>query len=72
MKYAIITEIKNGDSFEAIFDTEKEAVARADYEWGIMSDHDKKRREFCAVMEGEVDEDGCFDMDSARIVKEYK
>ena len=72
MKYAIITEIKNGDSFVDLFDTEQKAIARADYEWHIMSEYDKKRRAFCAVMAGEIDEDGCFDIENARIVKEYK
>ena len=72
MKYAIITEIENGDSFEDIFETEEKALARADYEWDIMTIHDKNRRQFCAVMKGEVDEDGCFDLNTATIIKRYR
>jgi len=70
-KYAII-DMTNGDQFEDIFNTSFEAIKRADYEWDIMSQHDKDRREFYAVMFGEVDEDGCFGMNTAEIVKQYK
>ena len=70
-KYAVI-DWKNGDQFEDIFDTEQEAIAKADREWGNMTQHDKNRREFYAVMYGELDEDGCFDMNTATTVKQYK
>ena len=70
-KYAVI-DWTTGDSFETIFDTEQEAIKRADYEWDIMSDHDKERREYFAVMCGDLDEDDCFDMNTASEVKVYK
>ena len=71
-KYAVIDMIKNGDSFENIFETEQEALKRADYEWDIMSDHDKNRREYFAVMCGELDDEECFDLNTAIAVKTYR
>lgn len=64
--------IKDGDSFEDVFDTEADAIKRADHEWDIMSNHDKNRRSFFAVMCGELDEDECFDLNTAEMVKGYK
>ena len=64
--------IRSCESRESRQSRESCRVARADYEWSVMSDHDKNRREFCAVMVGEVDEDGCFDLNTATIIKRYK
>ena len=71
-KYAIIDQIKNGDQFEETFDTEAEAVNRSGSEWDRMSEHDKKRREWYAVVECELNEDGCADLNTATIIKVYK
>ena len=70
-KYAVI-DWTNGDQFEDIFDTEQEAIEQADREWGNMTQHDKNRRGFYAVMVGEIDEDECFDMNTAVVVKQYR
>lgn len=69
-KYAVI-DMTNGDWFEAIFDTQEEALNRAEYEWHIMAKADKARREAFFVAAGEVDEDGCFDLNTADVIKEY-
>lgn len=70
-KYAVI-DWKNGDQFEELFDTEEEALSRAEYEWEHLTDAEKKSREFFAVMHGDIDEDGCFDINTADIVKAFK
>lgn len=72
MKYAIIDAIENGDRYEKIFDTEAAAVAAADREWAHLSAYNQRRREFFAVMAGELDEDGCFEVFTARVVKLYE
>lgn len=72
MKYAIIDTIKNGDSFENIFDTEAEAIKAADKEWNHLSNYDKHRRLTYAVVFAELDEDECVDMNTAVFVKQYK
>lgn len=59
MTYAIIDQ--KGDLFETIFETEEAAIKAADKEWARMSDSDKRRREYYAVVSGDLDEDGCFD-----------
>ena len=71
--YAIIEQIKLGDYFEVILDaeTEADAIRDGDKEWNHLSAYDRNRREFFAVMYGEVDEEGCFDINSADIVKEW-
>lgn len=71
MKYAIIDQTK-GDWFEDVFNTEADAIARADYEWGIMAKSDKERREGYYVASCEVDEDGCVDYDTVQPIKVYK
>lgn len=70
-KYAIIDMKKNGDCFEEIFDTRKEAVNRAKYEWSLLTPNEKKRREFFAVMFGEIDDDECFNVCTATTIKEF-
>ena len=73
MKFAIIDQIKNGDSFEEIFNTEAEAITKADYEWSRMTQHDKDRRECYCVATVELDEDGCVDYTIGYTpTKEYK
>ena len=72
MKFAIIDQIKNGDCFEELFDTKEKAIQKATIDWNRMSDHDKSRREYFAVFAGDVDEEGCFDINTAAIVKDYK
>ena len=71
-KYAIIDWVKNGDHFEEIFETEKEALQKAEYEWSVMTERGRTGREMFAVMVGELDEDGCFDLDTADIIKSFK
>jgi hypothetical protein len=65
--------IRIGDSFEEIFETEKEAVKSADSEWNHLNEFDKKRRERYCVAEVTIDEDGLIDYnESFRIVKSYR
>lgn len=71
MKYAVIDQTC-GDWFETIFDTEIEAIDRADYEWHIMAKADKSRRESYYVASCEVDGDGCIDWDTVCVIKGYK
>lgn len=69
-KYAVIDW--KDDSFEAIFDTEKEALAEAEYQWDHLTTAERAKRETFAVMHGEVDEDGCFNINTAETIKSYK
>lgn len=70
MKFAVIDQTQ-GDWFETIFDAESKAIDHADYEWKIMAESDKKRRESYYVASCEVDEDGCIDWDTVYVIKEY-
>ena len=70
MKYAVIDQTK-GDWFEEVFDTEAEAVSRADYEWHNMTDRDKSRRIEFYVASCSVDEYGCVNYDTIQLIKEY-
>lgn len=72
MTYAIIDRIKDGDSYEQLFATYVEARDKADAEWSRLSEHDKRRREYYAVMSGELDEDGCFDLNTAKELTAYR
>lgn len=69
-KYAVI-DIK-GDQFEDLFDTEAEAIASAETQWDHLTENEKNHREFFAVMYGDLDEDDCFDLSTASIIKAYK
>lgn len=69
--YAIIDNIKNGDSFIDIFPFESEAINRAEYELSIMSNYDKNHREEYAVYMGYLDDDGCFDLNTAELLMKY-
>lgn len=70
MKYAVIDQTKI-DWFEDVFDTEKEAIAHADYMWSIMAEYDKKRIEGFFVASCELNEDGTVDYDSLKDIKVY-
>ena len=69
--YAIIDSIKEGDEFINVFSAESEALKRATYETAIMSKHDKKRRQEYAIYKGCLDDDGCFDSNTAQLVLRY-
>lgn len=71
-KYAIIDQIKDGDMFDTYFDNEKEAIDKAEYEWGQMTEHDRNRREWFAVLFGEYDEDEGFDFNASKEIKRFK
>lgn len=71
-KYVIVDQIRNGDCFETVCDTEIEALTRANAEWRLLTDHDRNRREFYAVMCGDWDEEFGFDYNAATIIKAKK
>lgn len=72
-KYALIDMVKGGDSFTETFDTEVAATKNADYEWDMLGkSNSRDSREVFAVMYGFIDEDGCFDMNTADVIKDYK
>lgn len=71
-KYVIVDQVRNGDCFTTVCDTEIEALTKANAEWRGMTDHDRNRREFYAVMCGEWDEWEGLDFNSAEIVKAKK
>lgn len=71
-KYAIIDQIKNGDMFNEYFDTEAEALKKAEYEWSVMTERGRNGRESFDVMVGEYDEDEGFDFNTADIIKSFK
>lgn len=73
-KYAVITET-TGDCFDEVFNTEEEAIDRADYEWHIKTYYDKKRttRFYVASCEVYDDDDDYINWDlGLDIVKTYK
>lgn len=70
-KYAVIDMINDGDAFEDIFETEAEALENAEMQYEHMSNFDRKRRAFFAVMAGSLDDDGCFDLNAAEMIKCY-
>lgn len=73
MKYAIIDQIKNGDWFDELFDTEEQAIRKADHEWNVMTLYDKNRRETYCVAQVKLDDDGCVDYAIGFTpIKEYK
>lgn len=72
-KFAVIEWRKGADCFETIFDTEKEALSHAESRWNnYLTDGEKKKLDMFAVMFGEIDEDGCFDINTAEMIKSYK
>ena len=71
MKYAVIDQT-SGDWFEDVFDSEEKAIARADYEWGIMTNSDKAKRVEYYVASCDLTEDGCVDFDTVAVIKVYK
>ena len=70
-KYALI-DCKNGDMFEDIFETEQDALKAADNQWSHLTARERKEREMFEVMYGEIDEDGCFDLNTSTTIKSYK
>lgn len=69
--YAIVDSIKNGDWFIDVFPSENECIKQADYETSIMSEYDKKRRQEYSVYRGYLDDDGCFDINTAQLLVQY-
>lgn len=71
--YALVENTKTGECDENILDvsTAAEAIQRGEKDWQHLTAHDRKRRDFFAIMHGEIDEDGCFDSNSADIVMEW-
>lgn len=50
VKYAVIDQkIPEGDRFEKIYDTAEGANAAAEYDWGHLSDYDRKRTHIYAA-----------------------
>lgn len=72
MKHYAVIDWTNGDRYETIFDTELEALESAENQWNHLTKPEKQNREFFAIMFGDLDEDECFDINSAEIIKEYK
>ena len=73
-KYAVITETI-GDCFDEVFNTEEEAIDRADYEWHSKTYWDKKRttRFYVASCEVHDDDEDYIDWNlGLDIVKTYK
>lgn len=66
MTYAIIDRIQGGDQHEELCPTYSWALDAATSQWAHLSAYDKRRREYFAVMSGELDEDGCFDLNTAK------
>lgn len=71
MKYAVIDQTTH-DWFTDLYDTQEAAINAADYEWGVMTEYDKKRRESYFVASCELDEDDCIDWDTVKEIKVYK
>lgn len=71
-KYAVICKKKHGDQFETIFEELKPALIRAERDWFLFTEKEKKTEiEYFGVMSGAVDEDGIFDVNAADEVKRY-
>jgi hypothetical protein len=74
-KFAVLTQYnpRHGDFYEKIFDTQQEAIEYADREWNHhLTSSEKKHIDFFGVVDGEVDEDGCYDYGiGGNIIKEY-
>lgn len=63
IKYFVIDEITNGDSFggDKPYDDLISAMSSARYQWAHLSDYDKKRRSAFYVVSGGLDDFGCYD-----------
>ena len=72
MEKYVVVDWRNGESFEDSFDTKEEALKIGERWWGLLTEGEKKSRDFFAVMCGEVDEDGCLIFDTATVIKSYK
>lgn len=72
VKYAFICRYRHGDQFETICDTVDSAVAAADREWKFLSEKEKASKfDYFGVMSGTLDEDDCFDCNTAEEVLRY-
>ena len=62
-----------GDCFEQILSdtTEEEAIKSADCSFANLTKYDIANIFDFLLAYGEIDEDGCFDLDSADVVKYY-
>lgn len=69
MKYAIIDQTTD-DWFVVFFDSEQEALYRADIDWNSLSQYDKDRRTAFFVASVYVDEDWAYEV--VDVVKVYK
>ncbi len=69
-KFAVIDQ-KKYDWFEDVFDTEKEALDSAEMQFSHLTEYDKKQREYFAVCECEVDEEGIVDNETLKEIKKY-
>lgn len=71
-KYCIVDQT-TGDWFEEILGdtTEEEAIKSADLSFSYLTKSDLKKRTAFFLAYGELDEEGCFDLDTADVIKEY-
>lgn len=70
MKKFLFIDQKDGDMDVEPFESENEAIKRADYIWNHLTESEKKSRECFEVGIGEIDEDGIFD--GWDTIKSYK
>lgn len=70
-KYAIIRSYTHGDRFEDVFDEVEKALSSADSTWASFSDSQRKDFDYFGVMANVLDEDGCFDTNTAKGIKRY-
>lgn len=70
MKYALVDERKY-ETFEKIFDNEKEAMRDAEIQWAHMVKSEREASNFY-VCSCELDEDDCINFDTVKVIKEWK
>lgn len=70
MKKYLFIDQKNGDMDVEPFESENEAIKRADYIWNHLTESEKRNREYFEVGIGEIYEDGNFD--GWDTIKSYK
>lgn len=69
-KYAVIDSIINEDSYESVFDTEKEAMDYAQNIWCHMT-KDEKQKNVLYVIECDLDENGFVDFNTMNLLEEF-
>lgn len=52
--------------------TKDEAIEEAAREWNSLSDYDKDHRDAFELLMAEEDEDGCLDLNTARVIRRFK